>query len=52
MYNTISPDLIEAALGFIPANCPRDDWAKIIAAIKSEFASDSEPKKYAQKSTG
>lgn len=37
MKTTITPDLIRAALAFISANCDRDIWAKILAAIKSEF---------------
>jgi putative DNA primase/helicase len=33
----VTIELAEAALDFIPANLPRDDWARIGAAIKSEF---------------
>jgi putative DNA primase/helicase len=32
-----TPELVRAALQYIPANLPRDDWAKVCAAIKSEF---------------
>lgn len=37
MKHTITTDLIESALQFISANCSRDEWAKVLAAIKSEF---------------
>ena len=40
MNQKISSDLIKDALSFIPANLPRDDWAKVLAAIKSEFDND------------
>jgi putative DNA primase/helicase len=33
----ITPELIRAALQHIPANLPRDEWARIGMAIKSEF---------------
>ena len=33
----VTPELARDALAFIPANLPRDDWARIGAAIKSEF---------------
>lgn len=33
----ITTDLIRAALQFIPANLPRDEWARVGMAIKSEF---------------
>lgn len=33
----ITPDLIRAALAHIPANLPRDEWARVGMAIKSEF---------------
>ena len=33
----ITPELIRAALQFIPANLPRDEWARVGMAIKSEF---------------
>ncbi|MFB0899049.1 MAG: PriCT-2 domain-containing protein, partial [Polaromonas sp.] len=32
-----SPSLIRAALQFIPANLPRDEWVRVGMAIKSEF---------------
>jgi putative DNA primase/helicase len=38
MKNNITPELIRAALQFIPANLPRDEWARVGMAIKSEFA--------------
>ena len=34
----ITPELIRDALAFIPASLPRDDWARLGMAIKSEFA--------------
>lgn len=34
---TITPELIRAALAYIPANQPRDEWARVGMAIKSEF---------------
>lgn len=33
----LTPDLIRAALAHVPANLPRDEWAKVAMAIKSEF---------------
>ena len=33
----ITPELIRAALAFIPASVPRDEWARLAMAIKSEF---------------
>ena len=33
----ITPELIRAALAHIPATLPRDEWAKVAMAIKSEF---------------
>ena len=33
----VTIELAEAALDFIPPTLPRDDWARIGAAIKSEF---------------
>jgi putative DNA primase/helicase len=38
MKNNITPELIRAALQYIPANLPRDEWARIGMAIKSEFS--------------
>lgn len=38
MKTNITPDLIRAALQFIPANLPRDEWARVGMAIKSEFS--------------
>lgn len=37
MKNNITPELIRAALAYIPANLPRDEWARVGMAIKSEF---------------
>ena len=34
----ITPELIRAALAHIPATLPRDEWARVAMAIKSEFA--------------
>ncbi len=39
--NNPTPDAIEAALRHIPANCPRDEWAKVLAAIKSEYPDET-----------
>lgn len=33
----ITPAVVRAALLFIPPNLPRDDWARLAMAIKSEF---------------
>jgi putative DNA primase/helicase len=37
----ITPELIRAALVFIPASVPRDEWARLAMAIKSEFPDDT-----------
>lgn len=37
----ITPELIRSALHHIPANLPRDDWARVGMAIKSEFADET-----------
>ena len=37
MKTDITPELIRAALQFIPANLARDEWARVAMAIKSEF---------------
>lgn len=37
----ITPDLIRDALSFIPASLPRDEWARLGMAIKSEFADET-----------
>ena len=37
MKTNITPELVRSALQFIPANVPRDDWARVGMAIKSEF---------------
>lgn len=36
----ITPDLIRAALAHVPANLPRDDWARVGMAVKSEMPGD------------
>lgn len=42
MSNTpITAALLCEALDFIPANLPRDDWARVGMAIKSEFPDDT-----------
>ncbi len=41
MTNTITPELIRVALTHLSAKLPRDDWARIGMAIKSEFADDT-----------
>ena len=41
MTTPITPDLIRAALAHIPATLPRDEWARIAMAIKSEFPDDT-----------
>lgn len=33
----ITPELIRAALGYITPSLPRDEWARVAMAIKSEF---------------
>ena len=37
MHTQHSADTIAAALSFIPANLPRDEWARVGMSIKSEF---------------
>lgn len=37
MKNNITPELVRSALQFIPANLPRDEWARVGMGIKSEF---------------
>lgn len=39
--NAPTPDLIRTALQYIPANLPREDWARVGMAIKSEFDNDT-----------
>ncbi len=39
--NSITPELIRAALQHIPANVARDEWARIGMAIKSEFPDET-----------
>ena len=38
MKTNITPELIRAALQYIPANLPRDEWARVGMAIKSEYS--------------
>lgn len=37
MSEPVTPELIRAALAYIPATLPRDEWARVAMAIKSEF---------------
>ena len=41
MKTNITPELILAALQHVPANLPRDEWARVGMAIKSEFPDDT-----------
>ena len=41
MNTPITPDLIRAALAFIPPNMARDEWARVGMAIKSEYPDDT-----------
>ena len=41
MKTTITPELIRSALQFVSANLPRDEWARVGMAIKSEFPDDT-----------
>lgn len=41
MNHTITPELIRAALTHLSANLPRDDWARLGMAIKSEYPDDT-----------
>lgn len=41
MHTPITPDLIRAALAYIPASLPRDEWARVGMAIKSEYPDDT-----------
>jgi len=40
MTTNITPDLIRAGLEHIPASLPRDEWARLAMAIKSEYPDD------------
>ena len=40
-HHNITPELIRDALQHIPANLPRDEWARVAMAIKSEFPDDT-----------
>lgn len=33
----ITPELIRAALAYVPASLPRDEWARVAMSIKSEY---------------
>lgn len=37
MKTPITPELIRAALAHVPPNLPRDEWARVAMAIKSEY---------------
>ena len=37
MTTHITPDLIRVALAHMPASLPRDEWARVGMAIKSEY---------------
>lgn len=41
MTTPITAEVVGAALAVIPADLPRDEWAKVGAAIKSEFSDDT-----------
>ena len=41
MATPITPELLRAALAHIPANLPRDEWARVAMAIKSEYPDDT-----------
>lgn len=41
MKTNITPDLIRAALHHIPANIPRDEWARVAMAIKAEYPDET-----------
>ena len=41
MKQPITPELVRTALGYITASLPRDDWARVGMAIKSEFDDDT-----------
>lgn len=37
----ITPELLRNALSFVPSNLPRDEWARVGMAIKSEYPDDT-----------
>lgn len=41
MATPITPELLRAALAHIPANLPRDEWARMAMALKSEYPDDT-----------
>ncbi|MDO8263716.1 MAG: DUF927 domain-containing protein [Gallionella sp.] len=41
MKTTITPALIRSALQYVSANLPRDEWARVGMAIKSEYPDDT-----------
>lgn len=41
MTTSITPELLRAALAHIPASLPRDEWARVAMAIKSEYPDDT-----------
>ena len=40
-HQTITPELLRAALGYLSPNVPRDEWARVGMAIKSEYPDDT-----------
>lgn len=38
---TITPELLRDALSVVPSNLPRDEWARVGMAIKSEYPDDT-----------
>ncbi|MBD7962395.1 DUF927 domain-containing protein [Comamonas avium] len=38
---TITPELLRNALSFVPSNLPRDEWARVGMAIKSEYPDET-----------
>lgn len=40
MHTPHSPETIAAALAYIPANLPRDEWARLAMAVKAEFSDE------------
>ncbi len=41
MQNSPTPEIVKLALGFISPNLPRNDWVKMLSAVKSEFDDDA-----------
>lgn len=40
MQRNITPALVRAALAFVPADMPREEWVRVAMAIKSELGDD------------